>query len=375
VTAVPRLAKDVAAALAGCVRGGPVAGLATVPLDELADGARRHGVSGFAWRAVRAAGLAGSGADALRTDVAIAAGRHLRALADLELIAGALDVPWLVFKGPVLAELVHDSPALRSYTDVDVLVAPAGFAAAVAALEAAGCVVFERNWSLVRAARLGSLRLHTPTGTLIDLHWHLLNDAADRAAFEVDCAAVLARRRSVRLTGLDVPAMDPVDQLVHLALHAALAGANRLVWLADLHAAAATAYWPLVLRRAAEWSAGPPLATVLHRCATVLDTPVPPLTDIPGVGRSWLAVCAAADRLSDVTRWSGGRSLAVTVAKAARADDHRSHRALLRRALASLHGSAPDTQALFDPHDTRSVSHPTGGAPERAAYLAEVAHQ
>jgi hypothetical protein len=393
-----RSRRDVAAALVGCVRGDRLARLDGDGLALLGEAARRHGVSGFVWRAARRSGLAELAELAdVRTDVAVAAARHLRAVADLGLIAGALAVPWLVFKGPVLAELVHPSPELRSYADVDVLVAPTDFAAAVAALESAGCVVYERNWSLVRGARLGSLRLHSPTGTLIDLHWHLVNDAADRAALRVDCAGVLARRRPVRLGSLEVPTMDPVDTVVHLALHAALAGAHRLVWLADVACATrGIADWDAVLARAGQWSAGPALAVVLHRTATVLGAPsprtvldaaapsvrpphtgsgVPPLHTVPGVDRRWLAVSALADRVSDVSRWTGGRSLAAAVARAARADGPASRRALRRRLLGLFGPPGLAPADLFDPANAGSVAYPAGGESERTAYLTEVAHQ
>ena len=401
-----RLARDVARALVECVRSPSApAELACLAgdagLGALADAAAAHGVSGFVWRAVRAAGL-GDRPDAapLRSAVAVAAGRHLRAMAEVERIDAALrDVPWLLFKGPVLATLVHGSPTLRSPVDLDVLVPRSAFRCAVRGLERAGCTVYERNWTLVRTARLGSLRLHTPSGALIDLHWDLLNDAAARGAFRVSSAAAIDRARVVPLGSVRVRTLDPVDTVVHLALHAALAGAHRLVWLADVAAATsgltADERSATLPARAAEWAVEPAVALVLRRSAAVLG-PAAFAPAAPGsaaapapvsgrardgvsadgfpVGLGWRAVCAAVDAMAPVSRWSGGPTVAAAVARSARADGPASLRELRRHALAALRSGPArlDPQALFDPTDPASVAYPCGGVDERGAYLSEV---
>ncbi len=56
-----------------------------------------------------------------------ALGRHQRALADLGCAHTALtsaDVPFLVVKGPAVARW-YAEPSLRSYVDLDLVVAPA----------------------------------------------------------------------------------------------------------------------------------------------------------------------------------------------------------------------------------------------------------
>src|SRR5688500_15332306 len=57
--------------------------------------------------------------------------RHLRTLADLAELGPVLDtagIPWMVIKGPVLAETIYPRPDLRSYDDLDVVVQPERFA-------------------------------------------------------------------------------------------------------------------------------------------------------------------------------------------------------------------------------------------------------
>ncbi|HVQ96195.1 MAG TPA: nucleotidyltransferase family protein [Mycobacteriales bacterium] len=357
-------------------------------LAELGPLAVRHGVVGCLWTALRTAGLADRpGTAELRAAHSATVAGHLRALADLRLVDRALTaagVGYLVLKGPVLAGAVYRRPDLRSYVDVDVLVAPAEFAAALAALESAGCAVFERNWQLARDRLLGELRLFTPSGLVLDLHWHVIADRSIRAAFRLDLAAVRGRARTVRLAGRDVRTLDPADTVVHLALHAALAGGHRLIWLKDLEQALLAPdapQWTELVRRAAEWRAGPATALMLARASRTLGVPVPASVLrrlVPD--RRWRMVGRLADVVSPVSRGAGSArpSVGRIVARAARADGPASRHELARRT-AGWVGTAitggrhdRDRDRLFDPDDNESAAFPSGGPTGRAAYLDEV---
>src|SRR5262249_41680497 len=183
--------------------------------------------------------------------------------------------------------------------DLDLLVAPAEFPVALSALERAGCVVHERNWPLVRDRLLGALRLATPAGTVLHLHWHVFAERALRAALPVDLAAVRARARTVELPGRQVRPLDSLDTLVHLALNAALGGGDRLVWCKDIEQALlyrAVPDWDLLATRAAQWHAGPPVALMLGRARRALGVPVPrPVLRALVPDRLWRALVGAAE--------------------------------------------------------------------------------
>lgn len=172
---------------------------------------------------------------AMRTE---AVAWHLRVLADLRALGTVLEplgVPWAVFKGPVLAELAYGGEGLRSYADLDVLVDQAAFGDVVDALEAAGIEVWDRNWSLQLELDRAELSCVLPHGTMLDLHWHPVNDAPARREFSVDPATLLARRRQVVLgVAGTVPILDPADHLVVVALHATLSGGHQLQWTKDV---------------------------------------------------------------------------------------------------------------------------------------------
>ncbi|MEN3357058.1 MAG: hypothetical protein V7637_1040 [Mycobacteriales bacterium] len=379
--------------LIACTRdrppGEPVPGLGSYldrhGLTELGPLAIRHGVVGCLWLALRTAGRTDlPGTAELGAAHASTVIGHLRALADLRLVDQALTaagVGYLVLKGPVLAGLVYRRPDLRSYVDIDLLVAPADFADALAALESAGCTVFERNWQLARDRLLGELRLFTPSGMVLDLHWHVIADRSIRSAFRIDLAVIRARARSVRLAGRDVRTLDPADTIVHLALHAALAGGQRLIWLKDLEQALLAPdapQWTELVARAAEWRAGPAMALMLARSAGTLGVPVP-----AGVGqqlapdRGWRAIGRLADLTSPVSRSPGSArpSAGRIVARAARADGPASRRELARRAAGWIATAVSggwrdrDRARLFDPDDNESAAFPSGGPAGRAAYL------
>jgi hypothetical protein len=165
---------------------------------------------------------------------------QLRARAELAALIRALGpttVRWVVLKGPILADIVYRRPAVRTYTDLDVLVHPHDLGEALDALEGAGFELVDRNWELVARSGRGEINLTIPNGGLLDLHWHVVNDGRARSQFSVDVRSMVSRRVTVDIDGLSVPTLDPVDTIVHLALHASLSGGHRALWLLDLQQA------------------------------------------------------------------------------------------------------------------------------------------
>lgn len=141
---------------------------ATAALDEtgwqqLAAAAQLHGVGGYVGQALRTLEPApqNAAADVLRSVALRNVARHMQTNADLHRLATTFEaagIDWLVVKGPVLAETVHRSVALRSYSDLDVLVRPRDLGGALDALESAGARVLDRNWLLLRRDLKGEVR-------------------------------------------------------------------------------------------------------------------------------------------------------------------------------------------------------------------------
>jgi hypothetical protein len=268
--------------------------------DRLMEAARRHRVvDAVAIRLRDVPGVDTRTLDELERRAVTKGAHQLRVLEDLGWLAARMDeasVPWLTFKGPVVATLLYDSPDLRSYRDLDLSIGREDFPRAIEALEEAGARLLDANWTLIRREGRGQLHLDLPLGTVADVHWHLLNRRGVRCSFSISMEDVIARARRVRLDGLEVRTLDPVDTLLHLCLHAALGGADRLSWLEDIRRSVAVEEppWDEVVGRGRAWRAGAPVAVSLRRARSLLGAPVP----------SW--VTDGLDR-SRVRRWVGER--------------------------------------------------------------------
>jgi hypothetical protein len=258
-------------------------GLADVDLDEALEAAQNHRIAPAVFRRIRSESVADGWGDAFRRARDLQLLRHMHVNAELRSLAAILDgsgIRWVAAKGPVAADTIWPSADMREYFDLDLFVSPAQFEQALDALLAAGCRLIDRNWSELARTMRAEVALQGPLGTLIDLHWHIAVPPALRRAFPLDIDGMLSRARRVTLGGgLEVPAFDPIDTVVHLAFHAAQAGGTRLMWCGDIHYALqdpgfeSTEFWARVHRgRAAR-----PVSLVLGTAASALGQP----TDSP----------------------------------------------------------------------------------------------
>lgn len=129
-----------------------------------------------------------------------------------------------------------------------------------------------------------------------------------RRCFRLPVAPLLERTRTLQLPGGAVPVLDPEDALIHTALHAAIAGGDRLVWLADLDALVRTGIrWDVLIERAR--GARLPLVTgvMLERASLTLDTPLPGgvLEALLRSGRLWGMILVWFDRARPVAASHG----------------------------------------------------------------------
>ncbi len=241
--------------------------------SEIWEAGRLHRVTPAIARAVRGWDELPDGwAPALRSARERQLLRHLQALEDLKGIGAALDragIAWAAVKGATLASVVWPHADMREYFDLDLLVQPAAFRDAVRIVEDVGGRLLDRNWPALRSSRRGELAMVGRHGTHVDVHWHLAVAPSVRRAFPLDVDAMLARRRRRELSGISVPMLDAEDQALHVAVHAAQAGANRLMWLADAYYVTADVAWDELARRSRAARASVPVALVLDRAYRV----------------------------------------------------------------------------------------------------------
>ena len=298
--------------------------------------ARRHRVAVGLALALRDVDLDPVLREGLRRDLHVQTFRMMQVQVDLATVAPALDAvgcAWAVVKGPVTAATSYPRPDLRTYGDLDVLVPPTALPAVLRALEAAGAVLAAQNWPLVAGQGRTQMTLVLPQGTILDLHWHLLNRRSVREAFHWEMPPLLAGTRRLGVGTTTVPALDPSAALVHQSVHALLAGGDRLSWLWDLHLS-----WlhagvdpEQVVREATAGGLGLATRVMLARSARVLGTPVPRevLAALsPEVG--WPGAVSLLERLRPVPTWTGGHVSGRTVARSTRSTGAASTAALGR---------------------------------------------
>jgi len=264
--------------------------------------AEYHGVTGLAYERLRTLPSTPEAFVATLHDRYIQAVQgHLRViwgLAQLQPLLDATGAPWAIIKGPVAVELLYSAPGQRAYQDLDLLVAPTAFRDVLAALEAAGSEVMDRNWPRLRKEMLGEVHVRAPRGTSLDVHWNLIN--MNRGRMSIDSEEVLGRAVRREIGGIMVPVLDPADMVVHLAVHAALSGGDRLLWLKDIERAsgALDPSWEAVVERARRWNVAAPAGLILGRARDVLDAPIPGWVPVQLVGRRTAGLVRFVERLS-----------------------------------------------------------------------------
>lgn len=283
--------------------------LETTPPDVILDLARFHGVSGLLCEPLRS--LGGAAEDLLAPlcgDLDASVHRHLRSTWELSTLKPIFDgtgVAWAVVKGPAAVELLYRGSGGRPYQDLDLLVDPSGFRRVVASLEEHGLEPLDRNWAVLRREMRGEVHYRGPAQVEVDLHWNLVN--MYRGRMRIPSAELLRRAVSVELAGVEVQTLDPTDSLIHLCLHAAISGGDRVLWLKDIERAISVRppAWDELGARARRWNVAAPVGLLLARSAHFLDAPVPPTVVAELVSPGTRRLIRAVNRLSPWPRALG----------------------------------------------------------------------
>ena len=158
-----------------------------------------------------------------------------------ELLAGfaadltAAGIPFLAFKGPVLASQIYGDLGLRFFWDLDVLVAPRDLARASALIEGRGLrqpVELSARESRFLSRYHWALAFEHPGGELeVDLHWRLFPPNFAMSLRERD---MWSRAVPCTIGAQSLPTLAPEDALLYLAVHGAKEEWRRLQMLCDV---------------------------------------------------------------------------------------------------------------------------------------------
>jgi hypothetical protein len=221
----------------------------------------------------------------LRAELAENGRAALARSAELRRLAGAMEnagVQAVAYKGPALAVRAYGHLALRTYSDLDLLVAPDDVPAAARVLEGCGYAAAHRftpAQDAVFRRTDGDYPYHHPhTAALVELHCHV---SSARFGVALPTAALIARARPVPIGGGPVPALADDDLLLALALHGAKHRWSRLEWLTAAAALAVRAELDLeqTLDRASAIGARRTVLLMLLLARDALGLPLPPSID------------------------------------------------------------------------------------------------
>lgn len=201
-----------------------------------------------------------------------------RIMDTLAIIAPALSsvgIPWVVLKGPAITRS-GGFPQLREFGDLDVLVSGRHLSRVLGILEDLGIDGMNRNWDAYLRYGVAEFPV-IMSGTPIDLHWHVIGMGEIRKRFEIATGELLERRIVESEGDARFPRLGAEDNVIHVALHAGLSGAGRIVWLRDVHelVEGSDLDWDTLVARTHRFGVSSIVGQVLDRCRFVLGTPVP----------------------------------------------------------------------------------------------------
>lgn len=199
-----------------------------------------------------------------------------RLLTDTSSVFAGAGIVHRALKGPVLARTLYAEPALRSFGDVDVLVAADQFDAAVNLVVARGG---RRRYREPRArftSRFGKgVCVVTGDGLELDLHRVFV---AGPFGLAIDTRDLFADRETIVVAGVEIPVPGPALMFLHVCYHAALGGREpRYSTLRDIAEFLCTTSIDVdcVLSLATRWHGRAVLQRALHLTGSRLPIEVP----------------------------------------------------------------------------------------------------
>jgi hypothetical protein len=182
----------------------------------------------------------------------------------------------VLVKGPVVSLLAYNDPAVRSYVDLDLLVRDKQILAATQTMMELG---YEPDIppSIIEAGKVPGEYVFKRRGMsqTVELHTERTSRYYPKLMPIED---YLARRRSVRLDGQEIPALCIEDEFVYDCIHGAKDLWGKLMWVGDI---AAMVFrhpeidWEQTRKYAEDIGAGRMLNVGLQLAETLLKVPFP----------------------------------------------------------------------------------------------------
>jgi hypothetical protein len=272
--------------LAGCLAGDAVQLHRAAAWPGLPDAARRAGLSAFLLEAFNRTGVCipTETTDALREHASRIAAHNVHLRQVLRPVIRAFDradVPLMLLKGAALNVVHRDGVDLRPMSDIDAMIRRCHVAEADELLRRTG---FRPGQDLVRPDFFPTYhgeteyRSEPPASVRIDLHVRPFRPL--RYVRTVPDEALWDGAQAVTVDGSRVLIPGPEDMVLHLAGHAAIHGATRLLWLFDIKRfvdeSGSRIQWEVFVERARRWGVSHPVSAGLAQTEAVFGQVIPP---------------------------------------------------------------------------------------------------
>ncbi len=192
-------------------------------------------------------------------------------------------VPVIPLRGPTLADLLYRDPALRPFTDLDLLIPEGDLSRTLPLLAALGYGHMETSLPLsheLNWRHAASFTANNPDALPIDLHWGVVDYPVIAPVARINHQELWARAVRVEGQGGVRWELCPEDLLISLALHWAVHHAlSGLVWQLDLalliSRTGGALDWDAVVERAGRWRIRGPVFFALQEVRDRLEAAVP----------------------------------------------------------------------------------------------------
>jgi hypothetical protein len=218
----------------------------------------------------------------LKAENLLAAASSMALAAELCAVTRLLEaegIPALPYKGPVLAMQAYGDIALRTFTDLDVLVPPEDVGRAREALQKRG---YHPRDPLTQAQEQATLRLDhnlqledKDRTVLLELHWSI---APAAFTFSIPMERLWRRSRPMQLGRTTIRAMAVDDLMLVLPVHAARHGFGAVEWIAgiaELMRKPGTIDWEQVMLDADRFRVGRIVRLAVALANRLLGAPLP----------------------------------------------------------------------------------------------------
>jgi hypothetical protein len=173
-------------------------------------------------------------------------GRNMARAAEAKIVFRYLqtgNIPFIVLKGIALAEHIYPHFAMRSSSDLDILIHKEDLLDTDQVLAQAGYHAKDSTPQLALLnpqGYLASLEYHKPGSvfTYVHLHWHLVNTSIPATSFisSIDMQRIWENSKYATVAGTEVRILSPVHLIIYLCEHALRVGHSfdRLILVCDI---------------------------------------------------------------------------------------------------------------------------------------------